>query len=187
MLWLIGAGGRRDSKDESKSSRTQQTWDGLIQKRKRVDILLEGQEIANKNEGSNKARAASLINGEPSLERKEIQAFKAKTRKLAEDHARNHPASDYAFASEGSESDESHTLPQARTRREEKNGSRPQAARHTPREDREAVSEADGTTSGDDEAISKQRKGVRGKSPKHQVLAVANGRWTKGARYVTWG
>lgn len=163
----------------SKESRAQQTWDGLIQKRKRVDILLEGQEVATKNETKNEARAALLIDGDPTLERKERKVFQAQTQTLAGRHAKDHPDSDNAFASQGSESEAPpmDTTGQPRVHRNERRRSRSKVARHPQRGDQEDASQADGESPEDEGATR-----TRGKSSKWQGTGVANGRSTEHGR-----
>ena len=171
VLYLIEAGSRRKGMNASKDTRTQQTWDSLIQQRKRIDILVEGQMVADSNEAQNQARAASIINADRSLEAKERKAFKKRTETLVKDHARRNPDSEHVFASEGSESDtpRSDTLAQSRTAHDRKRRSDPRAVRHIRREDQEYTSQT-GAESSEEEGVARNERGPKSRSHKTASL-----------------
>jgi hypothetical protein len=154
----------------SQGTRTQQTWDGLIQKRKCIDVLVKGQKIADNNEAQNQAKATSLVNADRSLEAKERQAFKKGTETLVKDHARRHPDSEHVFASEGSESDipPSDTPAQSRTTHDKKRRSDPRAARHIRREDQEYTSQT-GAESSEEEGVARNQRGTKSRSHKTAI------------------
>lgn len=167
----------------SEDTRMQQTWDGLIQKRKRIDVLAKGQTIADNNEAQNQAKAASLVNADRSLEAKERKAFKKGTETLVRDHARRNPDSEHVFASEGSESDTppSDTLAQSPTAHDKQRRSDPRAARHIRREDQEYTSQT-GAESSEEEGVARNEGGTKSRSTRQQALGVADVRWTEGTR-----
>jgi len=167
MLYLTEAGSRRKGMNASKDPRTQQMWDGLIQQRKRIDILVEGQMVADYNEAQNQARAASLVNADRILEAKERKAFKKGTETLVKDHARRNPDSEHVFASEGSESDTppSDALAQSRTAHNKRRRSDPRAARHIRREDQEYTSPT-GAESSEEEGVARNERGPKSRSHK---------------------
>jgi hypothetical protein len=144
----------------SKDTRAQQTWDGLIQKRKRIDVLVEGQKFADINEAQNQAKAASLVKADRSLEAKERKAFKKGTETLVQDHARRHPDSEHVFASEGFESDTPH--------HDKKRRSDPRAARHIRREDQEYTSQT-GAESSEEEGVARNQRGTKRRSHKTAI------------------
>lgn len=150
-----------------KDTRAQQTWVGLIQKRKRIDVLAKGQRVADNNEAQNQAKAASLVNADRSLEAKERKAFKKGTETLVKDHARRHPDSEHVFASEGSESDapSSDTPAQSRTPPNGKRRSNPSVARHVQREDQEYTSQTGAESSGE-EGVARNERGTKSRSHK---------------------
>jgi hypothetical protein len=154
----------------SKDTRAQQTWDGLIQKRKRIDVLVEGQKFADINEAQNQAKAASLVKADRSLEAKERKAFKKGTETLVQDHARRHPDSEHVFASEGFESDTppSETPAQSRTAHDKKRRSDPRAARHIRREDQEYTSQT-GAESSEEEGVARNQRGTKSRSHKTAI------------------